>query len=126
MAIFGMPGDPFGGFQVPSCENGRMSKAVTRDLVIIASSGDPESGIYWEHVSVRAVQMANLHGRTAAVDQTPTWDEMCQVKNLFWGPEDVVMQLHPAKSNYVNKNQHVLHLWRPTREVIPLPPIELV
>ncbi|MBM7488042.1 hypothetical protein ACVWWI_006410 [Bradyrhizobium sp. USDA 3686] len=31
------------------------------------------------------------------------------------------MQLHPPRSQYVNNSRYCLHLWRPTRQVIPMP-----
>jgi len=72
-------------------------------------------GLGWEHVSV------STRGRP------PNWEEMCAVKNLFWDPDDVVMQLHPARAEYVNLHPHCLHLWRPSSGVsIPTPPRELV
>jgi hypothetical protein len=46
---------------------------------------------------------------------------MCHAKDQCWDAEDVVMQLHPAKSQYVNHHPHVLHLWRPLKETIPIP-----
>lgn len=78
-------------------------------LTCIASDG-----LEWEHVSV------SLHNRT------PTWDEMCFIKSMFWDDEDCVMQLHPPKSQYVNNHPHCLHLWRPTAQEIPLPLKEMV
>jgi hypothetical protein len=68
----------------------------------------------WEHVSV------------SRKDRCPTWDEMCQVKDLFWGPEDAVMQLHPKESEYVNNHPYCLHLWRPVDQELPLPPAFMV
>jgi hypothetical protein len=47
---------------------------------------------------------------------------MCFVKDLFWEPEDCVMQLHPRRSEYINNHPYVLHLWRPVRDRIPEPP----
>jgi hypothetical protein len=47
---------------------------------------------------------------------------MAYVKDLCWDAEDVVMQLHPRKSEYVNNHPHVLHLWRPVDVEIPTPP----
>jgi len=72
-------------------------------------------GLGWEHVSV------STPGRA------PNWAEMVFIKNLFWGTEDCVMQLHPPQSAYVNVHPHCLHLWRPNdgRE-IPQPPRVLV
>lgn len=97
-----------GAFQVPS-RDGR------RALFIVASDG---AG--WEHVSVHA------HDRKRDRDETPTWDDMCRVKALFWDPEDAVMQLHPPRSQYVNCHPHTLHLWRPVAREIPVPPRVLV
>ncbi|MFW8567043.1 DUF7694 domain-containing protein [Orrella sp. 11846] len=73
-------------------------------LNVIASS-DSE----WEHVSV------------SRKDRCPTWEEMCKVKELFWCPEDCVIQFHPANSDYVNVHEYCLHMWRPVRESFPIP-----
>lgn len=101
-------GKNFGAFEIPSPE---VDDAV---LFIIASSG-----FGWEHVSV--------HCSIGTKEETPTWDEMCFVKDLFWGEDDVVMQLHPAKKDYVNNHKHTLHLWRPSHgHAIPTPPKEFV
>src|SRR4029453_13437329 len=75
------------------------------ELWTIASDGtdaaSPE-GAGWEHVSVHAW---NGKGRS----RIPNWREMCFVKDLFWDPEDVVMQLHPARSQYDKNHPAVLH-----------------
>jgi hypothetical protein len=47
---------------------------------------------------------------------------MCAVKDLFWDPEDTVMQLHPPKSSWISNHPYCLHLWRPTGAEIPRPP----
>ena len=54
----------------------------------------------WEHVSVSLPY------------RCPTWIEMCSVKDIFWDDHDLVMQLHPPKSDYVNNHPLCLHLWR--------------
>jgi hypothetical protein len=82
------------------------------ELAIMASEGDDE--FPWEHVSVSTQR------------RPPNWEEMCFVKDLFWNEEEVVMQLHPSKSEYVNYHPHCLHMWRPTKAEIPLPPSILV
>ena len=76
----------------------------------IASDG---SG--WQHVSV------TISSTKICVHRCPTWEEMCFVKNLFWGHEETVMQLHPPKSEYVNNHNYCLHLWKPDNTLIPLP-----
>lgn len=69
----------------------------------------------WQHVSVSIDD----------VPRCPNWQEMCMIKDLFWEPEDVVVQFHPKKSEYVNLHPHVLHLWRciDGREFPTPPPI---
>ena len=71
----------------------------------------------WEHVSVHAYRYDGKQTRT------PSWDEMTFIKTLCWDEEDVVMQLHPARSVYVNQHPNVLHLWRPVYASIPTPPM---
>ena len=66
----------------------------TRMLAIASDGGG------WEHVSV------------SRTDRCPTWEEMCQVKDMFWSDEDCVVQFHPPKSEYVNYHPDCLHLWR--------------
>lgn len=56
----------------------------------------------------------------------PTWDIMCKIKDLFWEPEDCVVQYHPTKSQYVNMHKSCLHLWQPTEEKLPQPPSIMV
>lgn len=75
----------------------------------IASDGD-----LWEHVSVSMEK------------GIPPWEVMSAIKDLFWSPEDCVMQLHPPHSRYVNFHPHTLHLWRPVGLVIPQPPLYMV
>lgn len=110
-------GDPFGWFQIPSPDKNRVTQTT---LMCLASNGT--ESIEWEHVSVRATK--NFNGKWK--NFLPTWDEMCFVKSLFWDEEDVVMQLHPKRSEYVNNLGSVLHLWRPTAAEIPTPPSILV
>lgn len=85
------------------------------DAIILASDGEG-----WEHVSVR------MYDKGTGQDRTPTWAEMCKIKDMFWDDEDCVIQYHPPKSEYVNNHPHVLHLWRPTEKVMPMPDSILV
>lgn len=70
-------------------------------------------GMGWEHVSV----VAYSDGKA----RTPTWAEMCVVKNVFWSEDECVIQYHPPKTEYVNNHEHCLHLWKPIGIEIPLP-----
>lgn len=98
-------------------------------LALICSDGSDMPELpRWEHVSVHAYrtrvgEVTELLRRNGVPKQrTPTWKEMSYVKRLCWDGEDVVMQLHPRESEYVNNHPHVLHLWRPIHAEIPTPP----
>ncbi len=79
------------------------------ELAVIASDGEG-----WEHVSV------SVQGRT------PTWEEMCFVKDKFWDAEDCIVQYHPRASEYVNHHPYTLHMWRPIGKRIITPPSWMV
>lgn len=65
-------------------------------IVVVASNG-----LGWDHVS------ASLKTRC------PTWEEMNFIKDEFFDPEEVVVQIHARRSAYVNNHNFCLHLWRP-------------
>lgn len=68
----------------------------------------------WEHVSVSYRK------------RTPTWAEMCKVKDMFWNEDETVVQYHPKKSDYVNIHPYCLHLWRKCGEDFEQPPTSYV
>lgn len=82
--------------------------------------GVPSEYTGWEHVSV------SMQSRLGKESRTPSWDEMCFAKDLFWDPEEAVIQFHPPTAQYVNNHPHVLHLWRPVGQNLSLPPMILV
>ena len=82
-----------------------------RSPVLRAIASD---GAGWEHVSV------------SLPNRCPTWEEMCQVKDLFWDAEDCVVQFHPPRSQYVNNHEFCLHLWRPIGAKLLMPESFLV
>lgn len=94
------PGDDFGRFGL------RTNAGVT--LVVLVSPGSED--IPWQHVSVST--------RT----RCPTWEEMAWVKSLFFEDEEVVVQFHPPRSQYVNHHPFCLHLWKHNALSFPLPP----
>lgn len=71
-------------------------------------------GLGWEHVSVSREKV------------TPTWEEMCLFKDIFWPDDEACVQYHPAKKDYVNFHKHCLHIWRPIHSVFPTPSAEMV
>lgn len=91
------PGDDRNGLFVVPLPHGQRLRVIASD------------GLGWEHVSV------------SRSDRCPTWEEMCAVKALFWGPEDCVVQYHPPESDYVNQHPFCLHLWRPAGIELPRP-----
>lgn len=101
-----------GAFEIESPEPGWRLSLICSD----SSEPDGDGLPKWEHVSVHAYRYGGRQMRT------PNWSEMCYVKRLCWDAEDVVMQLHPRESEYINNHPHVLHLWKPIEAVIPEPP----
>ena len=79
------------------------------NLTVIASDG-----LGWEHVSV------------SSKSKTPSWGIMSYIKSLFWDEEDLVIQFHPRKSDYVNIHNHCLHMWRKIDFDFPTPPKYMV
>lgn len=94
------------GTSAVSGNNGAFQLVLRDGSRAFAISSD---GMGWEHVSV---SMPN---------RCLTWDEMCQVKDMFWSPEDCVVQYHPPKSEYVNVHPFTLHLWRARYLDMPRP-----
>lgn len=70
----------------------------------------------WEHLSA------------AFQDRCPTWEEMSALKEMFWDSNDLVVQYHPIKSEYVNNHPYCLHLWRRagTNDFCERPPVEMI
>ena len=71
-------------------------------------------GLGWEHLSV------------SRPHQTPSWDIMCKLKEIFWNDDEACVEYHPAKKDYVNFHEHCLHIWRPINKKLPTPPSILV
>lgn len=71
-------------------------------------------GLGWEHVSV------------SRNDRAPTFDEMEQVRQLFWGADSTVLQYHVPRGDWVSVHPFCLHLWCPTGVEVPRPPSMMV
>ena len=69
----------------------------------------------WDHVSVRPFKSRI----------TPTWDDMCTLKGIFFEDNEVAIQIHPEKDEYVNNLPNCLHLWAYQGDM-PLPPSWMV
>lgn len=95
-------GYPCGAFEIPY-------KSSTLFAIVYDGSSDG-----WEHVSV------SLRSRC------PNWQEMCFVKDLFWGEDETVMQFHVPKSQHINNHPYCLHMWKRVGLEVELPPSEAV
>jgi len=100
--ILGMPVKDRGGVYLIPCEN-KNGKFVT--LQVVASLG-----LDWDHVSV------------SLTNRCPNWFEMDFIKRLFFEPNEVAFQLHVESKNHISIHDYCLHLWRPQKQDIPLPP----
>ena len=81
------------------------------DMSFIASWGGG-----WDHVSVSPLKKRN----------TPDWETMCKVKQIFFKPDEAVIQIHPPEDQYVNNMSNCLHLWRANDKPMTLPPSFMV
>lgn len=77
-------------------------------FVIISDAGG------WDHVSV------------SHPTRIPGWETMAFLKEQFFDDDEIVIQYHPAKKDYVNVCQNCLHMWRPHDITIPMPPKEFI
>lgn len=78
-------------------------------MVFIASWG-----CGWDHVSL------------SYRNRCPRWEEMQKAKEMFFEPEECVVQYHPPQSEYINNHPYCLHLWRPQDANLLLPPTWMV
>ena len=91
---------------------GVFTKGSLKNMTVIWSYGGG-----WEHVSIDGKK------------RMPTWDEMCQIKDMFFTEDECCVQYHPPKSEYVNNIPYCLHIWKPIGQysgVLPVPPSLLV
>ena len=104
--MHGMIGDETcGNFIIPS-ENRRFKYHV----IASANAG-------WDHVSVSLITVNEDH----QLERCPKWSEMCFIKDLFFEDEEEAFQFHPKKSEYININPYVLHMWRPHEDFLKPP-----
>ena len=78
---------------------GVFTKGSLKNMTVIWSYGGG-----WEHVSI--------DGK----NRTPSWDEMCSIKDMFFSDDECCVQYHPPKSEYVNNIPHCLHIWKPIEQ----------
>lgn len=100
--------DGFGGTVFPvTYKNGKVKVDNSMDnaLHFIFSNG-----CGWEHLSI------------STPAKTPSWEQMARMKEIFFRDDEVCMQLHPKKEDYVNLHEHCLHIWKPIDIEIPTPP----
>jgi len=64
----------------------------------------------WDHVSI------------SYRNRCPSWEEMCAVMDIFFGPDECAVQYHPPEKDYVNRHPYCLHLWKPQGNDMPRPP----
>ncbi len=102
------PGERVGAFLLRCHLSGAMLKVMVSDGQDWEEAGLPLPA--WEHVSV------------SLPTRCPDWAEMCWVKDLFFGPEECVVQFHPPEFVRVNIHPFCLHLWKVVGVEFPAPP----
>ena len=68
-------------------------------LRVILSVDTNDQGSEWLHISFsRSYRL-------------PSWSDLREVKDLFFGDDRMAVQILPRASQYVNFHPHTLHLW---------------
>ena len=116
----------------------------TPNLVIEAEAeNDGMGGYYYDRFNnkklnfIFSCQMGWEHLSVSMPNKTPSWEQMCMMKEIFWKDDETCIEYHPAKDQYVNMHSHCLHIWRPvidenflnepeSKEQFPVPPHFLV
>lgn len=105
----------------------------TPNLVIEAEAeNDGMGGKYYDRVNnkwlnfIFSYQMGWEHLSVSMPSKTPSWEQMCMMKDVFWNKDEACVQYHPKEEDYVNMHQHCLHIWKPTEQELPTPPHILV
>jgi hypothetical protein len=106
------PGSEFGAFLVPGPCGEKLKIVASGDATGLRGVEPELWG--WEHVSVSTRR------------RIPNWQEMCYVKDLFWAPEECVVQFHVPKSAWISNHPYCLHMWRWAKGEFPAPPSLLV
>lgn len=108
------------GFNEAIQQQGERELTLNRDrldqILYDLSCSEGMKAYPWQHVSVSILNQCRC----------PTWEEMCHIKDLFWNEDEAVIQIHPAKCDYVNNHKYCLHLWKPIYKPLNLPPSILV
>lgn len=74
---------------------------------VIISRNRERDGKLWVHLSMKVGH------------RLPTWSEMVDIKEAFLGPESMVIQCLPPRSQWVNHDEFVMHLWMCEDPIIP-------
>ncbi len=70
----------------------------------------------WDHVSIAPVKRTLM----------PTWNMMCELKEIFFRDDEYAVQYHPPKSKNVSMVNNCLHIWKPTKAELTVPPSIMV
>jgi len=104
----------------------------TRNLTV--KMMDPDQGLngYWtdpltqRHYSIGFYFFDGWEHLSVTGKKIPDWDMMCKFKDMFWNEDEVCVQYHPRKEDYVNVNETTLHIWRPIAQPLPTPPTYMI
>lgn len=107
-----------------------LSEILNNHRLTVVSNGNDGIAAYLNHPGYKPKQVAIIaswgggweHVSVSLKNRCPTWDEMCIIKDIFWKDDEVVVQFHPKKSEYVNIHPYCLHMWRKIGSEFETPP----
>lgn len=108
----------FEKYRIPDIADMFFKKDVMGKFIIPFENGTFEvtasNYMGWDHISI-VVITKNGMARIAASE------EIERLKKMFFGDE-VTIEVHPKKKDYINIDEVMLHVWRPLGKDLPLPP----
>lgn len=83
----------------------KSGKPLDYTLIVSADQVSDNGKYHVEHASIACFDHSHI----------PSWEEMCEFKNIIWQDEEECYQIFPKKSQYVNIMQNCMHIWRDKR-----------
>lgn len=113
-------GDQAGTFMTRPPKSGDMSIQYRRLLIQIDRHND------FDHVVISVLKQGspfvNPNAPAQLVKRMPNYSEICYVKDLVFGPDDIVFHFLPPRGMYLG-SPFAFHMWT-TAKPFPTPPVK--
>ena len=95
----------------PNVRTTACKSGVLLGFVILQKSGKPlDYSLIIDDNKVGRIEHASIN--CLVHNHLPTWEELCELKDIVWFDEEECYQVFPKKSQYVNFAKNCMHIWR--------------